>query len=62
MKLALAQMQLSPFFAQYENRDVTEYLMGLEDDRISEFCAVCGELGIFASPNFYIEGEESDDN
>ena len=55
--ICFPEVQLSPFFAQYENRDVTEYLMGLEDDRISEFCAVCGELGIFASPNFYIEDQ-----
>lgn len=49
------EIQLSPFFPQYEGRDASRYLLTMNDRYIQEMCAVCREVGIFACPNYYIE-------
>ena len=53
--ICFPEVQLSPFFAQYANRDVSEYVMKMDDAYIKEICRLCRQLKIYASPNFYIE-------
>ena len=53
--ICFPEVQLSPFFAQYENRDASRYLIPEDHPYLSEMCAVCKEAGIYASPNFYME-------
>ena len=49
------EVQLTPFFPQYEKKDVSDCVIGMENEAIREVCCVCREEKIFASPNFYIE-------
>ena len=48
------EIQLSPFFPQYEKQDVAAYAMGMESPYVQGVCEACRELNIYASPNFYI--------
>ena len=49
------EIQLTPFFPQYEDRDVSSYAISAEHSHILGFCKACRENGIFASPNLYME-------
>ena len=49
------EIQLTPFFPQYEHMDVSDYVMTFDHPYIKGICEVCRECGIYASPNFYIE-------
>jgi predicted amidohydrolase len=49
------EVQLSPFFPQYEKRDATPWLMQPEGKEVQAIKAKCKELGIYASPNVYLE-------
>ena len=49
------EIQLTPFFPQYADKDVTGYVMKTNDRHIAGICEACSEHGIFASPNFYME-------
>ena len=49
------EVQLSPFFPQYEGRDASPYLISLEHPYVKGVQNSCREQRIFASPNFYIE-------
>ncbi|MBQ8151570.1 MAG: carbon-nitrogen hydrolase family protein [Firmicutes bacterium] len=51
------EIQLTPFFPQYEDRDVSEYVMTLDSPYVTGICSACKEWGIYASPNFYIKEE-----
>lgn len=53
--ICFPEVQLTPFFAQYADRDVSAYVMKMDDRYISGVRQLCKELEIFASPNFYIE-------
>ncbi len=53
--ICFPEVQLTPFFAQYENADVSSYVLKENDRYITEMCKACKELKIYASPNFYIE-------
>lgn len=53
--ICFPEIQLSPFFPQYEKRDVSDYVIRLDSDYIKKICEVCREEKIYASPNFYIE-------
>ena len=53
--ICFPEVQLTPFFAQYENRDVSAYVMKIDDRYIEKICELCRDLKIYASPNFYIE-------
>lgn len=48
------EIQLSPFFPQYEGRDAERYALTLDDPAVSVLRDACRELGIFASPNIYL--------
>ncbi len=49
------EVQLSPFFPQYPGRDASPYVMTLDGRETQAFRKACARLGIWASPNFYIE-------
>ena len=49
------EIQLTPFFPQYEGKDVSGYAMGLHHPYIQGLCEACRASRIFASPNLYIE-------
>jgi len=48
------EVQLSPFFPQYEGRMADQYLLPLTHSYIEEVRTACKENRIYASPNFYI--------
>jgi Predicted amidohydrolase len=53
--ICFPEVQLSPFFAQYEKIDVSRYVIVKNSRYISEMKSLCKEIGIYACPNFYIE-------
>ena len=56
------EVQLSPFFPQYEKRDASPWLMSPEGPELTAIRAACRRLGIYASPNVYLalDGERYD--
>ena len=53
--ICFPEVQLTPFFAQYEKIDVSRYVIVKNSRYISEMKSLCKETGIYACPNFYIE-------
>ena len=49
------EIQLTPFFPQYENKDVSDYVMTLDHPYVKGIRDACLENRIFASPNLYVE-------
>lgn len=49
------EVQLTPFFPQYEGKNVEDAVLQLDSPYVKGICAACKENGIYASPNFYIE-------
>lgn len=49
------EVQLSPFFPQYEKRDASPWVMTLDGPEITVIRTACRELRLFASPNVYLE-------
>ena len=49
------EIQLTPFFPQYENEDVSDYVMTFNHPYVKGIRDVCRKNHIFSSPNFYIE-------
>lgn len=49
------EIQLSPFFPQYEKRDAAVWAMSLDGPEVSAFRDVCRKSHIYASPNLYLE-------
>ena len=53
--ICFPEIQLTPFFPQYEKLDASVYSITLESPYVKEMCTLCRKLNIYASPNFYIE-------
>ena len=53
--ICFPEIQLSPFFPQYEGRDASKWVIGQESPYLRGVQAACREAGIYASPNFYVE-------
>lgn len=51
------ELCLSPFFPQFPGKDASQYLMKIEDEYIQKFQAMCRQLKLSASPNFYLQQE-----
>lgn len=49
------EIQLSPFFPQYEQYEADRYLINANHRYFTEFCNACRENELMASPNFYFE-------
>lgn len=52
--ICFPEVQLSPFFAQYEGKDASKYLITEDHRYVKEIRTLCKELKIYAAPNFYI--------
>ncbi|MBR1863898.1 MAG: carbon-nitrogen hydrolase family protein [Ruminococcus sp.] len=48
------EIQLSPFFPQYEKGDASGYLIGTDSGYICQLCAAARENGLYVSPNVYL--------
>lgn len=56
--VSFPELQLSPFFPQFEGRDASEFALTLEDEVIQKLRRKCAELHLIAFPNIYLqEGE-----
>ena len=53
--ICFPEVQLSPFFPQYEKIDASRFLLPLSHPYVKGIQAACRENGIYASPNFYID-------
>lgn len=53
--ICFPEVQLTPFFPQYEGKNVDDYVLYLDSPYVQGVCAACKENKIYASPNFYIE-------
>ena len=53
--ICFPEVQLSPFFAQYEKSDASRYVIAEDSRYLSEMRSLCKEKKIFACPNYYIE-------
>lgn len=49
------EIQLSPFFPQYERRDASPWTMTLDGPEITAIRMACREFHLFCSPNVYLE-------
>lgn len=48
------EIQLSPFFPQYEKKDVSQYLLDLNSTYIRAIQQKAKDVGIYVSPNVYL--------
>ncbi|OUM59127.1 hypothetical protein PIROE2DRAFT_63972 [Piromyces sp. E2] len=53
--ICFPEIQLTPFFPQYQGKDVTSYVIDIESDYIKRIGLLCQKLKLHAAPNFYIE-------
>lgn len=53
--LFFPEIQLSPFFPQYEKSDVTEYAMNANSFEIINLAEKAKENSFYLSPNIYLE-------
>lgn len=51
------ELQLTPFFPQFEKRDASSWLMDVQAPELRAIREKCRELGLFASPNVYLAQE-----
>lgn len=49
------EVQLSPFFPQYEGRDASCWLLAEDAPELRAFQDACATLGMYACPNVYLE-------
>lgn len=49
------EVQLSPFFAQYPDRDASAFVIRRDSPFLTGFQELCRTCQIYASPNFYVE-------
>lgn len=49
------EIQLSPFFPQYEKRDASPWVTTLDGPEVTAIRNACQEFHIFSSPNIYLE-------
>ena len=49
------EVQLSPFFPQYENRDAAQWLLTEDSAEIRNIRETCKRLRLWACPNIYLE-------
>ncbi len=53
--ICFPEIQLSPFFPQYEKRDASKWTVPADSRYLYGICGACEAAGIWASPNFYVE-------
>lgn len=57
--ICFPEVQLTPFFPQYEKLDANVYSLSQEDPFVKGICEACREFKIYASPNFYIKENDN---
>ena len=55
--LFFPEVQLTPFFPQYEKRDASGYALKPDSDKIRALCDAAKKNGYYMSPNVYLELE-----
>lgn len=53
--LFFPEIQLTPFFPQYEKRDVSSYVLKPDSEKITALCEAAKRNGLYMSPNVYLE-------
>ena len=53
--ICFPEIQLSPFFPQYEGRDASAWIIPADSPMICGICNACKTAGIYAAPNFYVD-------
>ena len=53
--IVFPEIQLTPFFPQYADRDASVYVLHPDSPYIAGICHACRENHIYASPNVYLE-------
>lgn len=53
--ICFPELQLSPFFPQYEGVDVSNYVLSIEDEKVKKIQEKCKEFNIIAVPNIYLK-------
>lgn len=53
--ICFPEIQLSPFFPQYEKSDASSWVIPTDSRMIYGICNGCKTAGIYAAPNFYVE-------
>ena len=53
--ICFPEIQLSPFFPQYEKMDVTDYILELDSKYVQGIQEACRKHEIYTSPNFYVK-------
>ena len=53
--ICFPEIQLTPFFPQYEGLDVSGYVLREDDAPVRAVRDACRDARIYASPNFYLE-------
>ena len=53
--ICFPEIQLSPFFPQYEKRDASMWVIPANSPMIGRIRGACESAGIYAAPNFYVE-------
>lgn len=56
--LFFPEIQFSPFFPQYENRDASRYLMDLTDRHVAALQNKALQHGMYVSPNLYLKAQD----
>lgn len=56
--ICFPEIQLSPFFPQYEGKSAKHYALTLESDIVKKLQQKCAELGVHAFPNIYLQQED----
>lgn len=52
--ICFPEIQLAPFFPQYEKKTARGYESSQDDRHVQGICAACRDHRIYAAPNFYI--------
>lgn len=53
--ICFPELQLNPFFPQYEDVDTSNYILSIDDEKIKKIRKKCKELNIISIPNIYLK-------
>lgn len=53
--ICFPELQLNPFFPQYEGLDPSKYILSINDETVKKIQSKCKQFGIMAVPNFYLK-------
>lgn len=56
--ICFPELQLSPFFPQYEGVDTSNFILSINDEKIKKIQEKCKEFNIIAIPNIYLKENE----